>query len=123
MCCRDNLHTSQPHIHSSIYIYIYTYTHIYVCMYLCILIYAHKSQHFVEAHFRHKHETGNWAHTAHTLRYDNVKISLKNANFNQAQTSHSSTSHPYCLQQAPSRSRTAAGRCTKFFVAYFSVST
>lgn len=56
-------------------------------MYLCILIYAHKSQHFVEAHFRHKHETGKLGtHTAHILRYGNVKISLKNANFNQAQT-------------------------------------
>lgn len=38
-----------------------------MCMYLCILIYAHKSQHFVEAHFRHKHETGNWAHTQRTF--------------------------------------------------------
>lgn len=95
MCCRDNLHTSQAHIHTHVYIYIYA--HIYVCLYLCILIYAHKSQHFVEAHFRHKHETGNWAHT---LRYDNVKISLKNANFKQARTPNYPTPHPNCQQQA-----------------------
>lgn len=34
--------------------------------YMCILIYVHKSQHFVVSHFRHKLETSNWAQSTHT---------------------------------------------------------
>lgn len=96
-----------------------------MCVYLCILIYAHKSQHFVEAHFRHKHETGNWAHTQRTFcDTATLKFHLKMLISTKRRPLYPPLPQiPYarCLQKAPSRSRTAAGRSTTFFVAYFSV--